>query len=468
MINLLKSNKTLINISIALIPLPFLGNFLLNIYENQLVISFLSIKNLIFSFISFLFLYNFCSLISQASGFKNISFCISIFYISFYAVNFLILNFGETVQNFDHYFYLVISLWMIYLIYNFKFLNKLNIFLSIFSFLVIKLIKNYILDKNYSIPQFSSDTGYFWTPMSKAIYDNSLYYALENNIITGYGLLINYIHSINFKLFINEDFFYFHTATTNIFLFLYVLFIWEINAPKNIKYSGIIILLSILLNSDWLSFLFINSSMGEGITNYLFAVIFLTLINTLKKYQHNLNSYELYTAVFFAGFLYFTKPFASYLILLIILWVFSCNKKVIILLLGFSGVFINFFNYSYIISGNTSDGYLNLAEFSDTEKLYNLKLNNILQILLNFFTLDKIMSLFIVILVILTIYNLIKLKSFSPIFLLLLFNALLVFLLYVSVWQNKELESAYRYLLTLLNLYFVLYVYELKKIFYKS
>ena len=36
--------------------------------------------------------------------------------------------------------------------------------------------------------------------MSKMIYENSLFYSLENNIISGYGLLINYIHAVNFKL----------------------------------------------------------------------------------------------------------------------------------------------------------------------------------------------------------------------------------------------------------------------------
>ncbi|GIR04104.1 MAG: hypothetical protein CM15mP14_3220 [Rhodospirillaceae bacterium] len=38
--------------------------------------------------------------------------------------------------------------------------------------------------------------------MSKLIYENDLFYALENNIITGYGLLINYIHALNFKIFL--------------------------------------------------------------------------------------------------------------------------------------------------------------------------------------------------------------------------------------------------------------------------
>lgn len=465
MLNLLQNNKTKKNILLVLIPVPFLVNFVLNIYENQSAFSFISIKNLTFSFISFLFLYNFCSLISQASGIKNISFCISIFYISFYVINFITLNFSEIIQNFVNYFYLVMSLWIIYLIYNFKFLNKLNLFFSLFSFFAVNLMKNYILDKNYTVTQFSSDTEYFWTPMSKLIYENGLHYALENNIIPGYGLLINYIHSLNFKLFINEEFFYFNTASTNIFLFLYILFFLEINAPKTIKYSGLIIFTSTLLNSDWLSFLFINSSMGEGISNYLFAVMFLSLFQESKN---NVNLFEFYIAVFFAGFLYFTKPFSSYLILISIFWIFSRNKKVTILLTGFFGVFLNFLTYYYIISGSTYDGYLNIYEITDTNKLFNLNLSNILKILINFITTDKVMSLFLLVLAVLTLFNLYKLKSLSPLLIILLFNSLLVFLLYITVWQDKELESAYRYLMSLFNLYFVLYIYEINKTFYKT
>lgn len=451
---------------IYLIPLPFLVNFLFNLIENGNTIAFLSARNLLFSFLSFLFLYYFCSLIAQSLKLKNISLCICIFYISFYVVNYSTLFLNKRFQSFGNYFYFTIILWIIFLLYNFKILNKKNLFLSLFLFSTINLIKDSIFMRDYKVIQFSSDPEYFWTPMSKAIYDTGLFFALENNIISGYGLLINYIHAINFKLFINEENFYFHTSTTNIFLFLSILFIWEIETSNLIKYSSLIIFLSILLNSDWLSYLFINSSMGEGVLNYIFAPIFFALINLIKK--DNFSLLQSYIILLIAGFLYFTKPFASYLILLALFIFFLNNRKFSFLFFGFFGFFINILNYSFVVFSNTTDGYLNTSEFSNTENLLNLKIQNIFQIFINFYTLDKVITLFIVILAYVSIYNIYKLKSLSPLVLIIGTNAFLVFALYISIWQNKELESAYRYLLSFFNLYFVLYIDELNNFAYRD
>ena len=461
------SKMHLRNKLIFLIPVPFMVNFFLNLYQNEFEIKFLNLNNLILSFLAFVFLFNFCSLIAQSLDFKNISLCICIFYLSFYVVNFTTLILDKYLQTFDNYFFLTIFTWILFFIYKFKELKKLNILISSLSLPALYLVRDKVYNSSYKISQFSSDTDYFWTPMAKAIHDNSLFFALENNIISGYGLLINYIHAINFKLFISEEFFYFHTLTTNLLLFLTILFIWEIDAPKLIKISGLTIFLSILLNSDWLSYLFINSSMGEGLVSYLFTCVFLNLIQLSKKSESILNSSKLNLVVFFAGYLYFTKPFASYLILFIIFVLFLKNKNIVFLFFGFIGFFINYLNYSFVILETTTDGYLNLSEFANTENLLNLNFYNIFQILLNLYTLDKVISLFLFILTALILFNVFRLKHLDFLISIILTNTLLVFLLYISVWQNKELESAYRYLLSLFNLYFLIYIDQMKKLIYR-
>ena len=93
--------------------------------------------------------------------------------------------------------------------------------------------------------ELSTDTNYFWTPMSKLIYENDLFYALENNIIPGYGLLINYIHAINFKIFFNYEFFTYIPVTSNIFFFLGLYFIYELRFEIHIKLSALLIYFSI-------------------------------------------------------------------------------------------------------------------------------------------------------------------------------------------------------------------------------
>ncbi len=463
--NMFKIKNNFVNWLIYLIPIPFVLNFFLNLYDNELNITFLNLTNLSYSFISFIFLYNFCSLISQSLNLNNISLSVAIFYISFYVINFSTLIFDKRINSFENYFYFTILIWVIYLIFRIKMLNKFNIFFSIFSILFLNFIKDYLYSSTYKVIQLSSDTEYFWTPMSKSIYENGLFFALENNIISGYGLLINYIHAVNFKLFINEENFYFHTATTNIFLFLGIFFIWELKVNKITKIFGLSIFLSILLNSDWLSYLLINSSMGEGVVNYLFGVLYLPLVNILKNNSFKTNLNNTYLIVFFSGFLYFTKPFVSYLVLFCISIIFLKIKKLNIAIFGFLGFFINFLNYLFVISTSTSDTYLNISEFSNTKNLLNLKTENILQIIYNLYNRDKVMTLFLLILFIIVVFNILKEKSVSEITLILLLNVLLVFALYSSVWQNKELESAYRYLFSIFNLYFVLYISEIEKLF---
>ena len=132
------------------------------------------------------------------------SLSIGLFYISFFILNFATLLFDKFFFNFNDYFNITIIFWIIYILRRFKHLSKLYLFLTGLSYLLIYFFKDLVIENKFIQSELSSDTSFFWTPMSKIIYENDLFFALENNIIPGYGLLINHIHAVNYKLFINE------------------------------------------------------------------------------------------------------------------------------------------------------------------------------------------------------------------------------------------------------------------------
>lgn len=461
-------NYKLININFIyrlkyLIPIPFLLNLFINFYESDFKLLHLNFTILIIGFVSFIFLYSLGSIISKILNVKYKSLCIAIFYISFFVLNFTSLLLSNYFYSFNFYFYLTIFIWTVLFIYKYKTLNIKDILICTTTFLIINILKNNTLSIKNVQTELSSDTTYFWTPMSKFIFEDGLYFALENNIIPGYGLLINYIHAVNFKLFINEINYFYHPLTTTMYLFLGILFILELDFKSSTKYGVCILYISILLNSDWLSYLFFNSSMGEGVVNFLFSVFIVFFINFINKDVNTALHYSDYVIIFFAGFLYFTKPFASYLILLIFILLFLQRKNFKLLIIGFTGYFVNFLNYKFIISGNVNDGYINSSELTGLGALSNFKLTNILLIFRDFFLLDKVITLFFIFLFILVIINFRKNKKISPNLVLLLLNLILVLFLYISIWQTKELGSAYRYIISFYNLYFLLYIEELSQ-----
>ena len=447
-----------------LFPLPFIYNFFNNFLNNNFKFDHIDTFSIILSFAYFAFLLAIGHIISDSLEINNLSLSIGLFLMSFFVVNFFTLYFDKFFLSFHNYFYLTIVLWIFVFLINYKKININKLFTLLITFFITKLLSNNYSTMSFQHKELSTDTTFFWTPMSKMIYENSLVYSLENNIISGYGLLINYIHAVNFKLIFDSEVFSYSPATTNVFLFLGLLFIYELRVKKPIKLSASLIYVSILLNSDWLSFLFFNSTMGEVITNYLFTIFFLFIFESKTMFEDNIQLRNRYLVLTFSGFLYFTKPFVSYLILIAIFILFIIEKDIRILFSGFFGLLINFLNYRFVISGNIQDGYLNSSEISSINSLTNLNLDNIFTIFKNFYILDKVTSLFIFFLLVILIFNFIKFRSLSKSTLIIFLNLVLVFYLYSSIWESKELESAYRYILTFINLYFFVYIDEVKKL----
>jgi hypothetical protein len=446
-----------------IIPIPFLLNFLLNLLDSQLTINHLNKNSFIISFICFIFLINIGKLISFSLNIKNVSLCIAIFFMSFFVFNFATLFFDKTYLKFNNYFFIVSFLWAIFFLYNYKNIKVYNFLISIISLSIVHIFNNNTQSLQLGYKELSTDTNYFWTPMSKLIYENDLFYALENNIIPGYGLLVNYIHALNFKIFFNYEYFSYIPVTSNIFFFLGLYFIYELRFEMHIKLSTLLIYISILLNSDWLSYLFFNSTMGEVVVNFLFPIFFLAIFSSKRLLKEAPSQRIKFLLVFISGFLYFLKPFASYLIIISIVIFFTFKKDILSIAIGLIGLLLNYINYYFLISQNAQDGYLNSSEISGIGNFTNLNFKNINLIYKDFYQLDKVITLLIFILFILSLLNLWRFRYFTNSSFVILINILFVFYLYISIWQDKELESAYRYILSFLNLFFFLYIDQINK-----
>ena len=219
-------------------------------------------------------------------------------------------------------------------------------------------------------------------------------------------------------------------------------------------------LLTIVVNSYWLSYLLINSLMGEGVISLFFPII---IYNLLK---HKISKYSYIDILVFIiiGFFYLSKPFASFIFLLIIVIFSYRHKNMRLLILGFLGFLINYLIYKFVITNSYSNNYFNKTELMDFDIL---NFRNIIDIFLNLIQLDRVMSLFLFILLTLIFINYLFKNYIDDsiyIFFIIFINILLVALLYVSFWQDRELESAYRYIFSIFNMYILGLGFELKKL----
>ena len=145
------------------------------------------------------------------------------------------------------------------------------------------------------------------------------------------------------------------------------------------------------------------------------------------------------------------------------LFFFTFKKDILSIAIGLIGLLLNYINYYFLISQNAQDGYLNSSEISGIGNFTNLNFKNINLIYKDFYQLDKVITLLIFILFILSLLNLWRFRYFTNSSFVILINILFVFYLYISIWQDKELESAYRYILSFLNLFFFLYIDQINK-----
>ena len=449
-------NKYLKNL-IYIVPIPFVINFLSNLSS----ISHVNLQSLLLAFFPFIFLYYLGDEINKILNLNSISLSISIYLMGLFITNFIFLPIDKYFLSFSDIF-VVYNLFIgLYCLYFSESKNKVLI-IFIFIFLL-RILFNLFGFNEFNYIEYNSDVPEFWLPTTEKIYDSDLYFSIQENIIQGYPLMIPHIFANLHYLFFGSSTYLFSFIIPNIFLYLNLFLIYESLQTKSVKLVTMITFISILINSDWLSYLFFNSLMGEVVVNYLFSVF---LVNAyLNKNIGNQKIYYL-----FLGFLYFLKPFASFLFVFIGIFHYIKYKKNFILFFTFIGLFVrriynsfNFFKPDSLKSQSSENIYLDIF-LENFEKLFEFKLENISLIVKNEILIDRILFLFLMIYLIIKLVNINSENNFNILNILFFINAILVFYLYSTIWKEIELGSAYRYLFSFITIVFVDLQFTLEKL----
>ena len=113
--------------------------------------------------------------------------------------------------------------------------------------------------------------------MAQNIHSKNYFFSFTNNLIDGHGLYLSHLQSTVFKINFPLQEFQFVRLNSNIFLFFFLLLIIDSTKGIKSKISVSILYLSIVLNSDWITYLFIDSLMLEGIVSFIVAVFIFNL-----------------------------------------------------------------------------------------------------------------------------------------------------------------------------------------------
>jgi len=448
------------NILFLIMFFPFMLNFLLNIFQNPEFILNFSSQNIInfFStfFISVFFLCLF-KLISKSLKIDSNSLSAVYFFFSYFIFDSLFLPITKYL-SFSENFYLVSTLWIIVIIYKKPKIQELLMVIS--SFFVSFFYNRFylrILSDNSNYLELNSDVPLQWLDITSMIYDNNYFYALDNNLIEGQGLLISYIQSIILKINFNTETFIFINNNYNLVFLLSFLLIFDTNLTKKNKYISSASFLIVLLNNDWLYYLFANSLMLEGFVSLFFAI----MIYYFYKHIHSNDKNSIYYFISF-GSLVLSKNFISLIIILLIFYSLKFikqNRKVVFSFI----VYFSYIVYQKIFFSELQNfAYTNEINFRellfDLILLRNLQFDNITNIIKQFL-IDKPTSLIVLFFLLINFYIFISKKRLSNtvflIFIISLTNYLLVNILYISYWQNVEFESSYRYLMSCFHIIFL-------------
>jgi hypothetical protein len=440
-----------------LVLVPIVINFLINIFDSEVIIPIKIVNpyTLVATVLLFLFLLQLGSAIQKIFQLNTISISIVIYLTSIFIFDFLSL-FISQVFTFHQNFILMNIIWIIIFLKNKN--TRINLLLStvaLFALNVFNLNFRSLLDKNKNL---TGDVEMYFFPQAKQIFENSYFYSITNPITEGYPQFISYLHSSLFKIgFIKSEIFEYFSQTTTIFFLLMILFFLELNISTLNKFALSIIYFSLIMNSEWLSYLFSNSLMSESIASYFFVVILKSLLDHIE--QKN----QFIILLFFSGWMIFSKQFISTLILLTLLYLCIYKKSFKYFVTAFLPFLINEIAYLFHFKNIVKDHHYTQIDIRDT--LFDLFLLRDLDIynigtIFNNLLLDKPFSLVFFTALIFSVCQLFFIDTNRQVsliyFLIFIINTSLVVILYISAWRNMELESPIRYFLTLVGLYFLI------------
>ena len=452
-INFIKSNLLIIFF------LPVIINALLNIFEkaNPKIlneISFVKFGSFILGTLFFIYLSNFLNNQYLLGG-KSIGL---VLFLTSYFIFDTVLLFISKNFNFKFTFIFVSLLWCVLIIYKTK--SVVEIAKILLLFFIYRIFNDFFLAEianNSNYQELNTDVPVQWFGIASMIFEKNYFFALENNLIEGQGLLPSYIQALMLEIGFSLEKFQFIQINSYLFLSFTILLITDLKISRKNKIASSIFFIAIMINNDWLEYLMINSLMIEGIVSFLISVY---LYNFILMYKSN----NIKSFIFFISFggMVLTKNFISIISLMLVISCFFLLRKNIFLVGSIAIYGFNFLYQKIYFSQLENIPYTNEIDFKDLllDFIYLRDINftnirNITEQLL----LDKPTTYVFLGFLILNIVSLFKYKFNSQtdelLFCVVLLNYLLVNLLYMSYWKNVEFESSYRYIVSCFHLIFL-------------
>lgn len=438
-------NKKLFKYIGFIVCTPVIFNFVINLIYNNVDIS-INFSEFVSSLFLFIFLFSFGASFKNATS-NQFTYTTGIvtYLISFFLFETIGLIFVQQL-NIHIVFNFVNIAWIIYFVFFLKSKSYL-IFNSLsFAFLYLYNLynsKNFQFNKN-----IEGDVKDVFFLNTEKIFNESLFLSISEPLMQGYPQFMSYIDAILYKLSSDSDQYQYMIQTSFVFFWLFCLLFFELDLRIDNKIFIIVFFTCLVLNSNWLEFLFLSSLMSERIASYLF----LSLLLNLHKCKQMNNIAFIFSLILFS-FVYITKQFFSLILLFIFVYLlFNKQTRKLSPFLLFAYILREITHLTYF-QGVPKDHHIsqiNLIDtFFDLILLRNLKFENIKFILQNLFMDIPSSYLFILFIVSSISFLLIakNLNNINTIFIATTFlNIVFVFLLYISVWQNMELESPIRYL----------------------
>ena len=266
--------------------LPVIINTLFNIFDKANLktlneLSFVKFGSFILGSLFFIYLSNFLDNQYLLGG-KSIGL---VLFLTSYFIFDTVLLFISKNFNFKFTFTFVSLLWCVLIIHKTK--SVVEITKIVLLFFVYRIF-NYIffaeISNNSTYQELNTDVPAQWFGIASMIFEKNYFYALENNLIEGQGLLPSYIQALMLEIGFSLENFQFIQINSYLFLTFAVLLISDLKISKKNKIASSIFFIAIMINNDWLEYLMLNSLMIEGIVSFLISVY---LYNFIQMYKRN-------------------------------------------------------------------------------------------------------------------------------------------------------------------------------------
>ena len=448
---------------LSFLLLPLFINFSMNVIngkDNLILFYFQNGHFLISLCLSFYFYYIFSEYLKISLNLESRILAITYFLTSFFLLEFIFFPLID-IFPIKTIYYAILIFWISLIIIKTKSYTSLIHLFGTYGVLV--YFNNYYFEKlkyleNYT--EWNSDVPLQWAKITNLISAEGLLYTYGHNPVRGQGLLLSTIQTVIFKINFPMQDFQFIRVNTSLLLFLTCLLFFDLKISRKNKYLISLVFILFVINSDWLSYLMTDSLMLDGLASLFFACFIYKSEDFVSK------TFSINSSIFFIFFstLFFSKQFLSTLSLIYIIYLFlfkrNLNTTFGLAVFGISGLYSKI----YAPMGNSSslqdqrsvfDLFFDLIYLRDIELtvineiFYEFAKDRIALLILFFFLMSNLMP------------QVFKRNSIENKILLIVFmNTLFILILYVSWWQNVEVQSSYRYFFTCLHLIMISLAYK--------